>query len=53
VKTWLKIKPPMTVMPSGWRSDAPWPIPMANGTAPNTAAAVVIMIGRKRTTAAS
>ena len=53
VNTWLKIKPPMTVMPSGWRSEAPWPMPMANGTAPSTAAAVVIMIGRSRSTAAS
>ena len=43
----------MTVMPSGWRSDAPWPMPIASGTAPSTAAAVVIMIGRRRITAAS
>ena len=43
----------MTVMPSGWRSEAPWPMPMASGTAPSTAAAVVIMMGRSRTKAAS
>jgi hypothetical protein len=53
VKTWLRIRPPITVTPSGWRSEAPWPMPMASGTAPSTAAKVVIMIGRRRTTAAS
>ena len=35
-------------MPSGWRSSEPAPWPKAIGIAPNSAAKVVIMIGRKR-----
>src|SRR5437660_644303 len=35
-------------MPSGRRSSDPVPCPKANGTAPNKAASVVIMMGRKR-----
>ena len=35
-------------MPRGWRSSEPSPKPMAKGKAPNIAASVVIMIGRKR-----
>ena len=39
-------------MPSGWRSSALAPVPSAIGSAPSSAAKVVIMIGRKRRTAA-
>jgi len=53
VNTWLSSSPPITVTPSGWRSDAPCPMAIASGAAPSTAAAVVIMIGRRRTTAAA
>ncbi len=42
----------MIEMPSGWRSSAPSPKPMASGRAPSIAARVVIRIGRKRRTAA-
>ena len=40
-------------MPSGWRSSAPAPVPNAIGSVPSSAASVVMMIGRKRTSAAS
>ena len=43
----------MIVMPSGTRSSEPAPVESARGTAPNSAASVVIMIGRKRSIAAS
>ncbi len=43
----------MMVMPSGVRSSDPAPRSTTSGTAPNSAAIVVIMIGRKRSTAAS
>ncbi len=46
-------KPPTTAMPSGWRSSAPAPAPIATGSAPKIAAKVVIMIGRKRSRQAS
>ena len=36
------------VTPSGWRSSDPVPLPSISGSAPNSAAIVVIMIGRKR-----
>jgi hypothetical protein len=36
------------VMPSGRRSSEPVPEPSASGSAPSSAAMVVIMIGRKR-----
>ena len=39
---------PMIVMPSGRRNSDPVPLPIASGTAPSSAAIVVIMIGRKR-----
>ncbi len=39
---------PMLVMPSGRRSSDPVPVPKASGKAPNIAAKVVMMIGRKR-----
>ena len=42
----------MMVTPSGRRSSAPSPQPIASGTAPRMAAKVVIMIGRKRVSAA-
>ena len=42
----------MMVMPSGRRSSAPSPQPIASGSAPSMAAKVVIMIGRKRISAA-
>ena len=38
----------MMVMPSGKRSSEPVPLSSASGSAPNSAASVVIMIGRKR-----
>ncbi|MET3252310.1 hypothetical protein ABIA29_002554 [Bradyrhizobium japonicum] len=38
----------MMEMPSGKRSSAPVPLSIASGSAPNSAASVVIMIGRKR-----
>ena len=41
------------VMPRGWRISAPSPCPRASGTAPRMAAAVVIMMGRKRRRQAS
>ena len=40
-------------MPSGWRNSLPSPRPTISGSAPNSAAMVVIMIGRKRITQAS
>ena len=40
--------PPTMAMPSGRRSSEPAPMPIASGTAPNSAARVVIRIGRKR-----
>ena len=40
-------------MPSGRRSSEPAPWPSAIGSAPNSAAIVVIMIGRKRSRQAS
>ncbi len=36
------------VRPSGWRSSEPTPVPSISGSALNSAAAVVIRIGRKR-----
>ena len=39
--------------PSGWRSSAPAPAPIAIGSEPSSAQVVVIMIGRKRSSAAS
>ena len=38
----------MMEMPSGKRNSAPVPLSIASGSAPNNAASVVIMIGRKR-----
>src|SRR5436309_2412276 len=48
VSAWLRISPPTIVTPSGWRNSDPVPLPIISGKAPNIAAAVVIMIGRKR-----
>jgi hypothetical protein len=45
--------PPTTARPSGWRSSAPAPRPSAIGSAPISAASVVIMMGRKRSMQAS
>ena len=42
----------MMVTPSGKRSSEPVPFSSASGSAPNRAASVVIMIGRKRSSAA-
>ncbi len=36
------------LMPSGWRSSEPVPVPNISGSAPKIAATVVIRIGRKR-----
>ncbi len=41
------------VIPSGCLSSEPSPVPNASGSAPNSAAKVVIMIGRKRRRQAS
>jgi hypothetical protein len=38
--------------PSGWRISEPVPVPSISGTPPSIAAMVVIMIGRKRSSAA-
>ncbi len=38
----------MIVIPKGRRSSEPLPEPKASGTAPSSAAMVVIMMGRKR-----
>ena len=43
----------MMAMPSGRRSSEPGPVAIASGTAPSSAAKVVIRIGRKRSRAAS
>ena len=42
----------MMVTPSGLRSSEPVPLSSASGSAPNSAASVVIMIGRKRSSEA-
>ena len=42
------MRPPATLIPKGWRSSAPAPIPNAIGRAPMRAAMVVIIMGRKR-----
>ena len=41
----------MMAMPSGRRSSEPGPVAIASGTAPSSAASVVIRIGRKRSRA--
>ena len=43
----------MMAMPSGRRSSEPVPVPKASGIAPNSAAMVVIRIGRNRSMQAS
>ncbi len=48
VSTWLTSRPPTIATPSGRRSSDPVPLPSISGSAPNRAAMVVIMIGRKR-----
>ena len=48
VSTWLTSSPPTMQMPSGRRSSEPVPVPSISGSAPNSAAMVVIRIGRKR-----
>ena len=53
MSTWLTISPPTIVIPSGRRSSEPVPVPNASGSAPNSAAIVVIKIGRKRSMHAS
>ena len=53
VSIWLTIRPPTIVMPSGWRISEPTPQPIISGSAPRSAAIVVIMIGRKRSSDAS
>ena len=52
VNIWLTISPPKIAKPSGRRSSAPSPQPSISGTAANSAASVVIRIGRKRSSAA-
>ena len=42
------MRPPTIDMPRGWRSSEPTPLPMASGSAPRSAAMVVIMMGRNR-----
>ena len=53
VMIWENASPPTTARPSGRRASAPAPCPSAIGSVPMSAAMVVIMIGRKRTLAAS
>ena len=48
VSSWLTSRPPTMVIPRGCRNSEPSPVPKASGSAPNRAAIVVIMIGRKR-----
>jgi len=48
VSSWLKIKPPTIVDTSGRRNSAPVPVPSASGRPPNSAAMVVMMMGRNR-----
>ncbi len=48
VMTWLTSSPPIMQMPRGVRNSEPTPLPKASGTAPRSAAMVVIMMGRKR-----
>src|ERR1019366_3774292 len=48
VNSWLINRPPIMVIPKGRRNSDPLPEPSANGTAPSSAAMVVIMMGRKR-----
>ena len=52
VSTWLTSRPPTITRPSGWRSSAPEPEANTIGMAANSAARVVIRIGRKRSRAA-
>ena len=52
VSNWLSSRPPTSTRPSGWRSSAPEPDASISGIAPNSAARVVIRIGRKRSKAA-
>ena len=46
-------KPPTIEMPRGRRNSEPVPVPNASGSAPNRAAAVVIIMGRNRSMQAS
>src|SRR6202521_385269 len=48
VNIWLTSSPPTIVMPRGWRSSEPTPVPSIKGNAPSKAAMVVIKIGRRR-----
>jgi len=48
VSSWLTISPPTMTTPSGWRSSLPTPVPSISGSALNSAASVVMRIGRKR-----
>ena len=48
VRIWESASPPTMATPSGWRSSAPTPVPSIKGSAPNSAAKVVIRIGRSR-----
>ena len=52
VRAWLTIRPPTMAIPSGRRSSEPVPVPSASGKPPKSAASVVIMIGRNRSTQA-
>jgi hypothetical protein len=52
-RAWETISPPTTAMPSGWRRSAPALMSTAIGSVPNSAAVVVFMMGRKRSTAAA
>jgi hypothetical protein len=48
VSTWLTIRPPKIARPNGRRSSDPVPLPSISGRAENSAANVVIRIGRRR-----
>ena len=48
VRSWLMTRPPTMVIPNGCRNSEPSPPDNTSGSAPNSAARVVIIIGRKR-----
>ena len=50
VRSWENSRPPTTARPRLRRDSAPAPKPTAMGSVPMSAASVVIMMGRKRTT---
>src|ERR1700680_3864696 len=47
VSTWLTSRPPTMLMPSGWRSSEPVPVPNIRGHAPKLAASGVLSAERR------